>query len=135
MISAKTDRLMISFYNLKVHTLGKEEVFKDIVRVSKKYRPSSNGKICRIATKNKSILASVRGIDSDRCVIKIDEINRDKLGININSSYGFTIVRATWFSILRWHVLASDPSIRIPAILGVSSLFLGIISILIAIFS
>lgn len=127
---------------LTVKQAAREDVYRDLIRIPEKYRldykekPITEGAICRIAVKDKSIYAILRGCGTNKeRYIYIDERLRNRLDIQSNQEVDFIIKRVGLWGQFMWAWNSSDPAYRIAARLGLLSVVLGILSLFITIVS
>ncbi len=124
---------------LRVAPADRDDVYRDIVRVSELYRVDSKGRtvpegsVCRISIGARSAFGLVRGVSglghgTAEPVVHIDERLRNALGVAVGDDVqlGFS---KTWLAELRWAWGSSDPAYRAMARLAVLSVELGIVGL------
>jgi hypothetical protein len=122
--------------NLEVHEARKDEVYKDIARISEASRKGLvAGKIHRFRTKAGSAYLILRGNDAslEKSYIRLDEAARDRLGLSDNDilkNADFTVSEVGLRGEFVWAWQATDPSYRVAARLGVLSIVLAVFSVL-----
>jgi hypothetical protein len=122
--------------NLEVHEARKDEVYKDIARISEASRKGLvAGKIHRFRTKSGSAYLILRGNDVslEMSYIRLDEAARDRLGLSDSDKFknaDFTVSEVGLWGEFVWAWQATDPSYRVAARLGVVSIVLAVFSVL-----
>src|SRR5436190_16509387 len=111
---------------LTVCPLLREDVYKDIVRVSEECRFDSSknlieeSTVCWIGGTPKKGLAILRGKrDGPGDQILMDERTRTRLGVCPNQSYEFRFRKAGLWGRLKWGLNASETSYRVAAEMAV----------------
>jgi hypothetical protein len=89
--------------------------------------------VYRLMVNNKSRLVALRGSYNNG--ISMDEVTREKLGIQANRSYHFDFYKTTWIGQFLWAWGATDPAYRIATRLGALSLVLGIVGTILGVWS
>ena len=126
---------------LTVEELSMEDTWKDIIRIHEPDRLDDKGKlikrgtICRISVGENSKWIIARGLSHELRVIRMDRNVRRELDVEKGQSYEFTLTRLSWLQSLWFPWKASDPIYRIPAQLGLISLFLGVIALVFGVIS
>ena len=132
--------MMNYIVELEIHEAKRIDVFRDIVRVSDNYRYVENdekleeGSIYKLEINGIGLYVVVRGSidesEDDKPWIRIEKHLRTKYGdLKLKHPYKCKFRRAIFFEQILWAIRTSDISYRIPVILGLISLSLGIISI------
>lgn len=116
---------------LEVHQVRDEEVYRDIVRVHRSRRGKlRSGQVCRITIDRLSTHAVVRGLpDDQQDWICLDEVQREKLGVERGQRVEPKISRAGIFGWLAFMLNASDPALRAASWIGLVSLMVGLLSL------
>jgi hypothetical protein len=120
---------------LAVRTLDVEDAWKDIVRINKKYRLGGKGQfvrrgtacILRAAPDGPSKWVIVHGRESTDPVIQMDLNVRLALEVKEGETHDFLLEPLSWIKSLWFPWMASDPSYRLPAQLGLLSALIGAI--------
>ena len=121
-----------------VHQVNRDDVFHDMVRVHRSHRRGiRTGRLCLVsANGSKSIIAIARNsLRNDTKGIWLDNAQRHELGVKAGHEADFNIVRAPWYHEFLWVWRASDPVNRTAGRLGIVSLGLGIIGVVLGIWS
>lgn len=115
---------------LIVRSAKREDVYRDIVRISEQSRGSlKNGRVHRFHTASGSGYFILRGLGSTNDgLIRMDEASRASMGLPFGQKYEFTIAEAGFWGELLWAYSATDPAYRIAAKLGVLSFVLAVIA-------
>jgi hypothetical protein len=87
---------------------------------------TSCGKFADAAVIGRQVLDNKIGMDFEL---------RNSLGLNVGKKYSLEIRKLRFWGALRWYLRRRDPAIRIPALLASLSIGLGVVSLLIALFS
>lgn len=128
----------------KVTEARAEDVFRNMARVSERYRVTADGKsikagkICVVRATAKKAILILRGISSRKGEdpkIEIDEQGREALGVETGKEYCFSFEEASFFDEWKWGWSAADAGYRVAARLGLISLGLGVIGIIFAVLS
>jgi hypothetical protein len=117
--------------------LNSNEVFRDMARVSERYRvdpntrPIEEGSICKVKVKTdkRSIRLALRGDEQDRDLIQVDDKTRKRLVLTVGTYADFEFRRVTLIGEFLWAWSASDTAYRIAARLSLLSLLLGVIGL------
>ena len=127
---------------LTVQQAAKEDVYKDIVRVSEQYRADTHGvivpegSVCRIVAAGRAAYGILRGLgSSSERVITIDERLRNLLHLSDGCEVDFHFKKAGFWGQFRWAWSASDPAYRVAARLALLSVVLGAIGLVLGLFS
>ena len=127
---------------LKVQQATKEDVYRDIVRVSERYRLDTHGEwvpegsVCRIIAPSGTAYGILRGLDnSSEPVINMDERLRNLLHLRDGAEVDFQFKSAGFWGQFRWAWSASDPAYRVAARLALLSVVLGAVGLLLGLFS
>lgn len=118
-----------SEHELTIHKARYVDVYTDAVRVHRDERDGiPEGRICRVTVVNgKSGLFAMRGLqDSERGWIRIDDVGRERLGLQFEEKKRFTFRKANWFEAVRWAMKASQPGARIATWLAFWSVLIGV---------
>jgi hypothetical protein len=118
------------------------DIYRDIVRIPEEHRLDARGKkvaegtVCKLTINGKSKRAFVRGCKDEKgAIIVMDYRTRKAFGVTNKSAVEVQIASCHWLGECLWACRASDPAYKIPAQLGVSSLFLGIVGLFLGILS
>lgn len=121
---------------LTVNHLPVADAWKDIVRVPHAHRIGINGKpirrgeICKLTIANRHRYVVVHGCpQKGAAIIQIDSKVRNDLKVSVGNSYPFGLEIASTFGVWKWMWRASEPMYRVPAQLGLISLFLGVVGL------
>ena len=122
---------------LRVEKADKEDVYRDIVRIPEQYRTDAKGKtipegsVCKITTaEGRKTYAILRGLgDETAPVAKIDERQRNVLGLRPGEEVELRLEKAGLVGQWRWAHNASDPAYRVVARLALYSLCLALLSV------
>ena len=127
---------------LKVIEANWNEVFIDTVRIPGKYRLDAhgevieNGTLVRLDAGDRYVLVIARGQQGNDQIIQMDEFTRRRLGgVAVDAELELTMRPATIKDQLFWYVHATNPAVRIPALVAMISLGLGAISVALGIWS
>lgn len=127
---------------LKVSAAQKEDVYKDIIRVSEQYRRDYKGRlipegtVCLIQVNSKKLYTILRGnLEGGKKEILIDERLRNRLNLNVGDEVDFIFKKSGLWGEFSWAWNASDPAYRICARLGLISVIIGIIALVISLFT
>jgi hypothetical protein len=116
---------------LTVKSAALSDVFGDMARVNKDYRPFAKaGRVIRIRCEGKMVRAVARGEPAggkDRIIL--DSSTRQKLGVKLNTPTNFTFEMADSWDEFVWAWQATDAMPRIAARLGLISVILGLIGL------
>jgi hypothetical protein len=120
---------------LAVRTLDAEDAWKDIVRINRKYRLGGEGQVIRRGTtcvlragaNGPSKWVIVHGRESADPVIQMDLNVRLALEVKDGETHDFSLKPLSWIRSLWFPWMASDPSYRLPAQLGLLSALIGTI--------
>ncbi len=86
--------------------------------------------IVRILTPTgRSAHAAVIGHYKDPDHIFMDYDLRDELGLNLSQTVSLEIKKCGFLGAVYWYVTDRDPMVRVPAILAIISLFLGVLGL------
>ena len=122
-------KIETQLYSIRMAPL--EDIGKDRVRLHWKRRLGRKRfVILKLDHDGKTALVSALGHEGDEDDIQMDIDLRQRLGVKTNGRVLIAVSAAGWIDQLCWYLSATDPTVRIPAYLGVSSVTLGIISIL-----
>lgn len=119
--------------DLKVDGVSDDDVYKDIVRISKRDRGSLRaGHIHCFKANGRSSYFVLRGVGNRIGYGKIfmDDAARTKLDLKRGQQFSFEIKEAGFWGELRWAFFATDPAYRVAARLGVLSFALALIALL-----
>jgi len=86
-----------------------------------------------VAASGRQGFAAAVGHYDDPDIIMMDYDLRATLGVNVGETIPLEVTRCGVAGTLRWYLTVRDPIIRVPAVLGAISFFLGIISLLLTI--
>jgi hypothetical protein len=123
---------------LEVHQVIRADVYKDIARIHHTQRNGlAEGTVCCLSVGNRHKLVAIRGLpDREKGKIRIDDVTRSALGFqDFDGTFieaDFEVEKVSFIGRLRWTWTASEPSVRIAAQLGIVSLFLGVLSLVLA---
>lgn len=127
---------------LKVQQATKEDVYRDIVRVSELYRLDTHGEgvpegsVCRIIAPGGAAYGILRGLgNSSEPVINMDERLRNLLHLSDGAEVDFQFNPAGFWGQFQWAWSASDPAYRVAARLALLSVVLGAVGLLLGLFS
>lgn len=127
---------------LKVRLAQKEDIYRDIIRIPEQYRLDNEGKlipegtICLVLVNSRKVYAILRGnLNVDNAEAQIDERLRNRLNLSVDKEEEITFKKSGLWGEFMWAWQASDPAYRISARLGFLSVLLGILALLITIFS
>jgi hypothetical protein len=121
---------------LTVHQAKLDDVYQNIVRVHRSHRIGVRvGRLCRVSANGKTIVAIARNSAGDTDGIWLDSSQRFELDVKAGEEADFNIVGAPWYHEFLWVWRASDPVNRTAGRLGLLSLGLGIIGIILGIWS
>ncbi|HBT80745.1 MAG: hypothetical protein UT43_C0046G0004 [Parcubacteria group bacterium GW2011_GWC1_39_29] len=126
---------------LIVKRARKEDIYNDIIRVSKLERKDKNdhdikeGSLCKVwvLETGRWVYAILRGNEqykNKETVILIDEYLRERLGIEKNNKYAFTFQRVWFLDWLQWAWSATNPGYRISMRIAIASVVLSVLGIL-----
>lgn len=85
-----------------------------------------------VAPSGKQAFAAAIGHYDDPDVIKMDYDLRATLGLEVDDRTPLEITRCRLPGTIWWYLTARDPLIRVPAILAAISVFLGMVSLVLA---
>ena len=126
-------------YGLTVHQAKSDGVYTDTIRVHKHERNCvKEGRICKVSVDgNAPKPFAIRGLpDKEKGWIRLDEVSRERLGLNECEVHRFTFEEAGWIEAIRWAINASDPAARIATLialwLGGAGVVLGLIGIVLS---
>jgi hypothetical protein len=122
---------------LTVARARREDIFRDIARVHWQFRMDDReGEVCRVSVGERQVYLSMRGLETAQPLIRIDELTRYRLGLQVGDIATFEIRRAGILAQLHWALRAADRATRISVqlailsvILGLLGLFLGIVAL------
>lgn len=122
---------------LEVHKSKEIDVYKDTVRVHEAVRGDIHeGQICKLTVDGKSKLVAIRGVEDDpKTTIRVDELTQIQLGLIPGQTYSFEITPVGWVGEWLWAWRFADPAARFGARAQLSSVVLGIMSALLALWS
>ena len=125
---------------LKVRKLPEEDVLKDVVRLGDAYRDGiPNQTICLVRANGRKARGFVRGWGDttvgSKPLIGLDAALREKLRLEKDVEYNFQLVPLGWFGQFLWYLDASDPAVRLPALLALLSVILGLVGLLLGVVS
>jgi hypothetical protein len=127
---------------LKVVAADRDDIYKDIIRIPEPFRKDNRertipeGKLCKVRVMNKSVAAILRGYkNSTEAIIALDEIQRNRLGISVDEDVEIDINVIGIIGEFQWAYRASEPAYRIAGKMGLLSLTLGILGLLLSLFS
>ena len=127
---------------LKVQQAAREDVYRDIVRVSERYRGDIHGvivpegSVCRIVAPGGAAYGILRGLGNlSEPVINMDERLRNLLHLNDGDEVDFQFTTAGFWGQFRWAWSASDPAYRVAARLALLSVVLGAVGLVLGLFS
>lgn len=127
---------------LKVQQATKEDVYRDIARVSERYRLDTHGdgvpegSVCRIIAPGGVAHGILRGLgNSSDPVINMDERLRNLLHLSDGAEVDFQFKPVGFWGQFRWAWSASDPAYRVAARLALLSVVLGAVGLLLGLFS
>jgi hypothetical protein len=127
---------------LTVRQLPTEDIYKDLFRIPEHFRTDPEGRpilestICKVSTGDRSILLWARGATGEtKQVLRIDDKTRNALGVAWNSEHDFSLQPVGWLGHVKWACRASDQVTRIAAWLGVLSVILGLLGLILGIWS
>jgi hypothetical protein len=112
----------------RVYPIWREDVFKDIARISQQDRGNiGEGSICTISANGYTKHLIVRGLELQLSGgIMLDEITRKAMGdLQEGVSYDFEIMEAGIWGHIKWACTVADRGSRISAWVGIISLALG----------
>jgi hypothetical protein len=121
---------------LTVRQMPCDDLYRDTVRIPKKYRRTSDGEefevgsICKITVTSfgTSRFLAVRGKKTDSPIICMDEVTRAKLRVKVGDECDVGIHRCRFMGYIWWAWSASDPNNRIPFRVAAASLMVGLLS-------
>ncbi|WP_380056122.1 hypothetical protein ACFE33_01820 [Falsihalocynthiibacter sp. SS001] len=94
---------------------------------------SKRFQIVRILTpKGKAAYAAVIGHYESPDYIKMDYDLRDELGLSVGETTLLEIKRCGPFETVYWYLTARDPLIKVPAVLALTSVGMGVVSLIIS---
>jgi hypothetical protein len=122
---------------LRVEQADRDDVYRDIVRISERWRGGDNGRtlpegsVCKITVAGaRKGYAIVRGLrDRQDRVIRVDERLRNLLGIKVGEEVELTLEEVGLVGQFLWALSASDVAYRVMARLAVLSVFLGVLGV------
>lgn len=121
---------------LKVQEIGREDWYKDVVRMDKHDFTTfgvKKGDAVQLRVRNgTSAVGFLRG-STGIGVIEMDGNLRRRLNVEKGQQYDFSIRKAPVSAQLRWALQASDPAYRIASMFALIALFLGVVAVLIAV--
>jgi hypothetical protein len=125
---------------LKVRKLPEEDVLKDVVRLGDAYRDGiPNQTICLVRANRRKARGFVRGWGESSTgsepIIGLDAAMRRKLGLEKDVEYDFQLIPLGGLGQFLWYLGASDPAVRLPAMLALVSLIVGVIGFFLGIVS
>lgn len=127
---------------LKVQQAASEDVYRDIVRVSERYRADTHGvmvpegSVCRISAPGGTAYGILRGLgNSSERVISMDERLRNLLDVSDGDEVELQFKKVGSWGQFRWAWNASDPAYRVAARLGLLSVILGALGLLLGLIS
>ncbi len=113
---------------LKVISARYEDVFADVARVDKQFRPKSKaGSLIAIQSGTKKVIAIARGPAKNQpdSTIAIDEFLRDRLSVKNNEYHAFSIRNATFREQILWAFSSANAAHRVAVYIAAISLTLG----------
>jgi len=115
----------------RVYSLWKEDVYKDMARISEKDRGEvREGSICTATVNGHIKHLLIRGLEEQlNGGIMMDEITRKALDVQEGMTYEFRIHQVGLFQQIKWACTLADAGPRISAWLAVISVALGIIGL------
>jgi hypothetical protein len=117
---------------LKVISLDSNEAYQDMVRVPPRHRkPYERNMIIRVTAKGRRRYLLVRGMSGHKPEIKMDAITREYFGLDRDEEVNFDFTERPW-DIFFWSWGNANPVVRIAFQLGVTSLILGLVSLVVA---
>jgi hypothetical protein len=128
---------------LKVYQLSRNEIYLDFVRIPEVYRLDRHnrqieeGSVCSLlrAGGGEEVFVIARGSQLSEASISLDARTRKRLNIEDGETYDFEINKSDFCGQVRWALEASDIRYSFSARIALVSAALGLLSILIAIFS
>jgi len=116
---------------LTVHQLRYVDVYTDAIRVHKDERCGvQEGRICKVSVGVVSHFFAMRGLpDSELGMVRLDEIGRDRLGLDRGQTTSFVFREAYFWEALCWAAKASQPSARIATWIAIWSGIFGLIGL------
>lgn len=122
---------------LEVHKAKESDVYKDTVRIHEAVRGDIHeGQICKLSVSGKSKLVAIRGVEDDpKTTIRVDELTQIQLGLIPGQTYSFEVAPVGWVGEWLWAWRFADPAARFAARASASSVVLGIMSALLALWS
>lgn len=115
-----------------------EDVFSDIARLHLDHRPGAEaGKIIMLTVGGKTAYAVARGLRSgtSKGQIALDSAMRERLDVKANQVYEFEIKPAGFWGSVCWAWHSTDAMPRVAARLGAISVGLGVLGVLLGLFS
>jgi hypothetical protein len=86
--------------------------------------------ILQLEHQGRRALVSALGHEDDEDQVQMDFDLRDRLQVEPGDKVSLTVSEVGWVRQLRWYLFATDPAVRLPALLGAWSFAVGIIAIL-----
>ncbi|MDQ2947338.1 MAG: hypothetical protein M3Y27_15635 [Acidobacteriota bacterium] len=108
---------MVRQINLEVHQHLKDDTYSDRIRIPEQFRGGiKEGRICKITVGSKSVLVEARGLlEEQRRIVRLDESTRNKLGVDCDQRYDFTLKTVSIIGQCKWAWNAADSAARIAA--------------------
>jgi hypothetical protein len=114
-----------------------KDIYRDIARVHTSQRGDiAEGSICWVATNGRGKRFVIRGLaDGLKGRILLDDLSRNELNVEDNSTHYFSISEVGWFGKIAWACSAADAGARIAAWIAVWSFGASIIGIALSVWS
>lgn len=126
----------------KISPSGKEDIYRDIVRVPEQYRRDKKGAIipegsvCKLTVAGRTVYVIVRGnIETIEPTIRMDERLRNLLMVDNHDVVEVQIARTRLWGQFLWAWNASDPAYRVAAKMALLSVALGLIGLVTGVIS
>src|SRR5882762_3796435 len=126
---------------LTVYQLLLDEVYLDFVRIPEAYRldrrnrPIEEGQVCSLVCNGEEVFVIARGSSLPGACVSLDERTRNRLKIKAGETHDFELNKTDFCGQVRWALEASDIRYSFSARLALVSAVLGLVGLLIAVFS
>jgi len=120
---------------LIVKSADREDVYRDVARIPVEHRNGLKaGHMYKISRDGLFAFVFIRGAEGSKAgkAIKLDEVIRNKLGVELGKEYEFKIESINWFTKLLGAWYTTDPFNRVAIQLSIVSAVLGVISLFVA---
>jgi hypothetical protein len=129
---------------LVVKQADQQDVYRDIIRIQEHYRrtpggaPVKEGEVCKVVADQtgRSAIVILRGRHgANEASVWMDERTRQALGASVGEELLLRLEPRVWFGTWRWAMGSSDIAYRISAQLALLSVLLGVVGLLLGIWS